>query len=139
MNAVVAALTSKYRVNRREMVEILHDICGVEMLFGAVWATSDRISATVVLAVEAVLRESVSISVVHAGEMGWLQKHKIYWLWGVTTPDAEYLVLAGARATRRGCGCGVLRVSNRLVHQEGLRSPLFDIERARAFIRAVEG
>jgi hypothetical protein len=48
--------------------------------------------------------------------------------------ESRHLFLDGAEEPG-----GVLRVAKRLARQEGLRAPLFDIERARAFIRAVEG
>jgi len=97
LRAVVAALTSKYRVSRREMVEVLHDLCGVEMSVGAVQATCERVSVAVSPAVEAVRTEVVSAPVVHADETGWRQKREMHWLWGATTPNAAYFVLAGDR------------------------------------------
>ena len=97
LKAVVTALTAKYRVSRREMVDVLRDLFGVEMSVGAVQAICERVSESVAPAVEEVRLAVASAPAVHADETGWHQKREMHWLWGATTPDAAYFVLADNR------------------------------------------
>jgi len=97
LKAVVTALTAKYHVSRREMVEALRDLFGVEMSVGAVQATCERVSAAVAPAVEEVRQEVAQSPAVHADETGWRQHGERAWLWGATTPGAAYYVLDESR------------------------------------------
>jgi transposase len=97
LKAVVTTLTAKYRVSRREVVAVLHDIFGVEMSVGAVQATCERVSEVVVPTVAEVKREVSSAPAAHADETGWHQKREMHWLWTATTPSAAYFVLAEDR------------------------------------------
>lgn len=97
LKAVVTALTAKYRVSRREVVEVLRDLFGVEMSVGSVQATCERVSAAMAPAVEEVRQEVAKAPAVHADETGWHQKRDKRWLWGATTPGAAFFVLARDR------------------------------------------
>ncbi len=97
LKAVVTTLSAKYRVSRRELVEALRDLFGVEMSVGSVQAICERVSEAVVPAVEEIKREVAAAPAVHADETGWHQQRAMYWLWAATTPSAAYFVLARDR------------------------------------------
>lgn len=97
LKAVITALTAKYRVSRREMVEVLRDLFGVQISVGSIQATCERVGVAVAPAVEAVRQEVASAPVAHADETGWRQHGRMRWLWGATTPDAAYFVVAPDR------------------------------------------
>ncbi len=97
LKAVVTTLTAKYRVSRREMVQALHDIFGVEMSVGSVQGICEHASEAVAPAVEKIRDEVASAPAVHADETGWRQKRDMHWLWDATTPTAAYFVLAEDR------------------------------------------
>lgn len=97
LKAVVTALTAKYRVSRREMVEVMRDLFGVELSTGAVQGICEEVSEAVVPAVEKIRQAVASAPSVHADETGWAQKGGRCWLWAATTPDGAFFVVAPDR------------------------------------------
>lgn len=93
LQALVALLTGRYRLSRREAVDALKDLFGVELALGSITAleqaTSDALEAPYNEALEAV-REA---AVVHADETGWRKATMRAWLWiAVTTNLAVFWI-----------------------------------------------
>lgn len=97
LKAAVATLTAKYRVSRRELVEALKDLFGVDISVGALQTICEEMSETVAPAVAQVKAEVEQSPAVNADETGWRQKGEMHWLWTAATPDAAFFVLAPDR------------------------------------------
>jgi len=97
LNATIATLCAKYRISRREVAELASDLFSVDVSVGTVQAVCERVSESVVPAVQEIRKEVATAPAVHADETGWRQKGAMHWLWVATTPDAAYFVLAEDR------------------------------------------
>jgi len=97
LKATITTLTSRYHVSRRDLVEALRDLFGVEMSVGAVQAICEEVSEAVAPAVARVKAEVEASVAANADETGWRQQGKMHWLWTATTPDSAFFVLAPDR------------------------------------------
>jgi len=97
LKAVVTALTSRYHVSRRNLVEALQDLFGVDMSVGAVQAICEEVSDAVAPAVAQVKADVEASPAANADETGWRQNGDMNWLWTATTPDSAFFVLAPDR------------------------------------------
>lgn len=87
LQARVALLTGRYRLSRREAVDAVKDLFGVELALGSITsleqATSDALEAPYNEALEAVRQAEV----VHADETGWRNVNMRAWLWIAATTN----------------------------------------------------
>lgn len=97
LKAVISALTARYRVSRREVVEAARDLFGVELSVGAVQAICEEVSETVAPTVALIKAEVEASPAANADETGWRQKGKMHWLWTAATSDSAFFVLAPDR------------------------------------------
>jgi len=97
LKATVTALTAKYGLSRRELIEAIKDLFGMELSVGAVQAICEEVSEAVAPAVAQVKAEVEKSAAVNADETGWRQKGEMHWLWTAATPDAAFFVLAPDR------------------------------------------
>jgi transposase len=94
LQAAIVALTAAYRVSRRGIAELAHDLFGVELSTGAVDAICQRASEALagphLQLHDAVLDEQA----VHVDETGWRTRGDGRALWTATTPQAVFLQIA---------------------------------------------
>lgn len=98
LQAVVALLSGRYRVSRREVVALLADLWGVEVGLGTVvrleQATSAALASVVDEAEAAVQHEPMA----NLDETGWWQGRQRAWLWTVVTASLTVFRIAPKRA-----------------------------------------
>jgi transposase len=85
LTAVVALLTGRYRLSKREATQCLDDLFGVAMAIGSVSALEQRMSAAlepVVAQAQAAVQQA---PVANLDETGWREARRRVWLWTVVT------------------------------------------------------
>jgi transposase len=97
LSGLVAYLTGRCRLSKRQVVELCEDAFGVAVSTGAVCAIEQDVSAALAAPVEevrAVVREQV---VVHVDETGWREAKQKAWLWTAVTSVAVVFQIARSR------------------------------------------
>jgi transposase len=87
LTAVIALLSGRYRLSRREVRQLLHDLWAVKLSLGAVVRQEQAQSAAlapIVGEVRAAVQQAV---VVNMDETGWRQEQERMWLWTVVTAE----------------------------------------------------
>jgi transposase len=91
LQARVALLTGRYRLSRREAVEAMRDLFGVDVALGTVTAMERATSEALKAPYEEALKTVREEGVVHADETGWRNGLARAWLWiAVTTSLAVF-------------------------------------------------
>jgi transposase len=85
LTAVIALLSGRYRLSRREVRQLLKDLWQVRVSLGAVVRQEQTQSAALAPVVEAARAAVQQADVVNMDETGWWQEHKRAWLWTVVT------------------------------------------------------
>jgi len=84
--AMVALLTGRFRVSRREAQEALRDLAGIDVSLGTVTAAEQEVSAALAKPYEEALAAVRIAEVVFADETGWYERrHVRAWLWIAVT------------------------------------------------------
>lgn len=99
LTAVVALLTGKYRLSKRNTRELLIDLFGIEISIGTISAAEKRMSAALagpVSEAENYIREQ---DIVHVDETGWKEENKRAWLWVAVTSLVVVFKIALSRGT----------------------------------------
>jgi transposase len=97
LSGLVAYLTGRCRLSKRQVVELCEDALGVALSTGAVCAIEQDVSAALAAPVEearAVVREQ---AVVHVDETGWREDKQKAWLWTAVTSVAVVFQIARSR------------------------------------------
>jgi transposase len=116
--AVVAILSGKYHLSKRQVEEVLQDLLGIQVSLGTVSNTEARVSAALEQPVEeakAFVREQ---AVVYADETGHKVAGKKAWMWTAVTAAVSVFLIRfsrGARAAKEllGATFGGVLVSDR--------------------------
>src|SRR6266550_4504874 len=87
LTAVVALLSGRYRLSRREVRQLLQDLWGVRVSLGAVVRQEQAQSAALAPIVEEARAAVQQAAVVNMDETGWRQERKRAWLWTVVTAE----------------------------------------------------
>jgi transposase len=85
LTAVVALLSGRYRLSRREVRQLLQDLWAVRVSLGAVLCQEQAQSAALAPIVEEVRAAVQQADVVNMDETGWRQEQRRAWLWTVVT------------------------------------------------------
>jgi transposase len=99
LQAVVALLSGRYRLSRREVAALCDDLLGVTLCVGSVQRLCAESAAALrepVAALEAALRTA---PVAHADETSWAEAGQRRWLWLVTTAVATVFTVAASRGS----------------------------------------
>jgi transposase len=99
LTAVIALLSGRYRLSRREVRQLLHDLWQVRLSLGAVVRQEQAESAALAPVVEEAQAAVQQAAVVNMDETGWRQEQKRAWLWTAVTAE-----LAVFRIDRRRGG-----------------------------------
>jgi transposase len=106
LQATVAVLSGRYRLSRREVVDVCTDVLGAPLAVGSV----DRLCQTTAAALAAPVTELEQVVQqarhAHADETGWREAGQRRWLWVVVTALATVFTLAPSRG--RGVIQGLL-------------------------------
>jgi transposase len=87
LTAVVALLSGRYRLSRREVRQLLQDLWAVRVSLGAVVRQEQAQSAALAPVVEAAQAAVPQAPVVNMDETGWRQAQQRAWLWTVVTAE----------------------------------------------------
>jgi transposase len=87
LTAVVALLSGRYRLSRREVRQLLQDLWAVRVSLGAVVRQEQAQSAALAPTVEEARAAVPQAPVVNLDETGWRQEQHRAWLWTVVTAE----------------------------------------------------
>lgn len=87
LTAVVALLSGRYRLSRREVRQLLQDLWAVRVSLGAVVRQEQAQSAALAPIVEEARAAVQQAAVVNLDETGWRQEQQRAWLWTVVTAE----------------------------------------------------
>jgi transposase len=87
LTAVVALLSGRYRLSRREVRQLLEDLWQVRLSLGAVLRQEQAQSAALAPVVEEARAAIQQAAVVNMDETGWRQERQRAWLWTVVTAE----------------------------------------------------
>jgi transposase len=85
LTAVIALLSGRYRLSRREVQQLLRDLWQVRVSLGAVVRQEQAQSAALAPVVEETQAAVQQAAVVNIDETGWRQGQRRAWLWTVVT------------------------------------------------------
>jgi transposase len=87
LTAVIALLSGRYRLSRREVRQLLQDLWEVRVSLGAVLRQEQAQSVALVPIVEEARAAVQQAGVVNMDETGWRQEQRRAWLWTVVTAE----------------------------------------------------
>jgi transposase len=87
LTAVIALLSGRYRVSRREVRQLLHDLWAVRVSLGAVVRQEQAQSAALAPAVEEAQTAVQQAAAVNMDETGWREEQQRAWLWTAVTAE----------------------------------------------------
>src|SRR5690349_20991992 len=99
LTAVVALLSGRYRLSRREVRQLLQDLWHVRVSLGAVVRQEQAQSAALAPVVEEARAAVQKAALVNMDETGWRQAKQLAWVW-----TAVIATLAMFRIDRTRCG-----------------------------------
>src|SRR5829696_1658462 len=97
LTAVVALLSGRYRLSRREVRQLLQDLWAVRVSLGAVVRQEQAQSAALAPVVEEARAAVQQAAVVNMDETGWRQEQQRAWLWVVVTPQLTVFCIDRSR------------------------------------------
>jgi len=100
LQATVATLSGRYRLSRREVAEICHDLLGAPLAVGSVDALCQAASTALAGPVVELQGTLPQAPVVHADETSWKQAGQRRVLWVVITRSATIFTIATSRGSQ---------------------------------------
>lgn len=97
MSGVVAYLSGRCRLSKRQISELLDDLLGTPMSIGAVCAVEQDVSHALAAPVEEARVAVRNQPVAHLDETGWREDKLRAWLWVAVTAVATVFVIARSR------------------------------------------
>jgi transposase len=97
LTAVIALLSGRYRLSRREVRQLLQDLWQVRVSLGAVVRQEQAQSAAVAPVVEEARAAVQQANVVNMDETGWRQAQQRAWLWTAVTAELTVLRIDRSR------------------------------------------
>jgi len=85
LTAVIALLTGRYRLSKREAAQCLTDLFGVELCVGSVSALEQAMRAALAPVVDAAQIAVQQAAVANMDETGWREGRRRAWVWTVVT------------------------------------------------------
>lgn len=99
LQAVVALLSGRYRLSRREVVGLCGDLLGVTLCVGSVQHLCTATAAALQEPVAALEAALCTAPVAYADETGWAEAGRRRWLWLVVTAMATVFTVAASRGS----------------------------------------
>ena len=97
LTAVVALLSGRYRLSRRDVRQALMDLWGVRLSLGAVVRQEQAQSAALAPVVEEAWAAVQQAPVVNVDETGWRQQRQRAWLWTAVTAGVTVFLIERSR------------------------------------------
>src|SRR4051812_44484230 len=85
LTAVIALPSGRYRLSRREVRQLLHDLWQVKLSLGAVVSQEQAQSAALAPVVDEARAAVLQAAVVNMDETGWREDKERAWLWTAET------------------------------------------------------
>lgn len=98
--SVIALLSGRYRLSKREIKQIIFDLYGVDISTGGICKTEQRVSRAVSDAVDEAAQAMKSEAVVHMDETGWREDKKKAWLWVAATEQMAIFLIRQSRGSQ---------------------------------------
>ena len=100
MQAWVAILTGRFRQSRRQVRELLQELCGVNVSLGSVQALCEETSAALAAPYQEVKEAVSQADMASVDETGWKEKGKRHWLWVAVTSMVTLFLVSCSRSQR---------------------------------------
>ena len=97
LTAVIALLSGRYRLSRREVRQLLQELWAVRISLGAVVRQEQAQSAALAPSVEEARATVQQTAVVNIDETGWRQAQQRAWLWTVVTAELTVFLIDRSR------------------------------------------
>lgn len=97
LTAVIAMLSSRFRVTRREAAALCNELFGTTLSVGSVQALCERTSEAVRVPAAEAVNEVLASSVLHADETGYPHRARKAWLWMASSGQATIFKLHAKR------------------------------------------
>ncbi len=97
LTAVLALLSGRYRLSRREVQQLLQDLWQVRVSLGAVVRQEQVQSAALAPVVEEARAAVEQAAVVNMDETGWRQEQQRAWLWTAVTAELTVFLINRSR------------------------------------------
>ena len=85
LQAWVAILTGRFRQSRRQVAELLRELCGVRVSLGSIQSLCEQTSAALAVSYREAQEAVAQADIAHLDETGWQEKGKRQWLWVAVT------------------------------------------------------
>jgi transposase len=97
LTAVIALLSGRYRLSRREVRQLLQDLWAVRVSLGAVVRQEQAQSAALAPVVAEARAAIQQAAVVNMDETGWREEQQRAWLWTVVTAELTVFLIDRSR------------------------------------------
>jgi transposase len=97
LTAVIALLSGRYRLSRREVRQLLQDLWAVQVSLGAVVRQEQAQSAALAPVVAEARAAIPRAAVVNMDETGWRQEQQRAWLWTAVTAELTVFCIGRSR------------------------------------------
>ncbi len=97
LQAWVAILTGRFRQSRRQVVELLRELCGVSVSLGSIQSLCEETSEALGVPYREAKEAVAQAGMAHLDETGWKEKGKRHWLWVAVTRLATVFLVSCSR------------------------------------------
>ena len=100
LQAWVAILTGRFRQSRRQVSELLRELCGVNISLGSVQTLCEETSEALAAPYQEVKEAVTQANMAQVDETGWKEKGKRRWLWVAVTNVATLFLISCSRGKK---------------------------------------
>ena len=100
LQAWVAILTGRYRQSRRQVCELLQELCGVNVSLGSIQSLCEETSEALAVPYREAKEAVAHADMAHLDETGWKEKGKRHWLWVAVTGTVTVFLVSGSRSRK---------------------------------------
>jgi transposase len=100
LQAWVAILTGRFRQSRRQVVELLRELCGVQVSLGSIQSLCEETSEALAVPYREAKGAVAQAGMAHLDETGWKEKGKRHWLWVAVTKLTTVFMVSCSRGRK---------------------------------------
>lgn len=97
LQAMVALLSSRYHLSKRDGVQVMSDFFQADLSLGSISTLEQRTSQAIQAPVQAAHAYVKQQPVVHLDETGWFEGHQRTWLWVAATAEVTVFLIRPSR------------------------------------------